>query len=126
MLSILMLTTNLYRWLHLQGVLGAFLSYNLVYIDIGKDVSTRLTSLLISSIVYVEMRCIEFVFVLHTLIYLLVLIYLIKIPFQIWFKSDLTCLSADICMYERESKIQICLRLSYCSVQAFSEVTVLA
>ena len=73
-----------------------------------------------------KMRCIEFVFVLHTLICLLVLIYSTKIPFQVQFKSDLTHLLADICTYKRELKIQICLRLSCCSVQAFSEVTVLA
>ena len=81
MLSILMSTTNLCRQLCLQEALGTFLSYNLIYVDIDKGVSIRLTSLLISSIVYVEMRCIEFIFVLHTLIYLLVLIYLTKISF---------------------------------------------
>ena len=73
-----------------------------------------------------KMKCIEFVFVLHTLICLLMLVYLIKIPFQVQFKSDLTHLSADICTYESELKIQICLRLSCYSVQTSFRVTVLA
>ena len=105
MLLILMSTTNLCRQLHLQGASGTFLSCNLIHVGIDKGVSIRLTPLLVSSIVYVEMRCIEFVFVLHTLICLLVLIYSTKIPFQVQFKSDLTHLSAGICTYERESKI---------------------
>ena len=73
--------TNLCEQLHLQKVSGAYLSCNLICVDIDKDVSIRLTPLLVSSIVYIEMRCIEFVFMLYTLICLLVLIYLTKIPF---------------------------------------------
>ena len=86
----------------MQGASSVYLSCNLVHVDIDKGVSIRLTSLLVSSIVYVKMRCIEFVFVLHTLICLLVLIYSTKIPFQVQFKSDLTHLSAGICMYKSE------------------------
>ena len=83
MLSILVLTTNLCRQPCLQEASGTFLSCNLIYVSIDKGVSIRLTSLLISSIVYMKMRCIEFVFVLHTLICLLVLIYSTKISFQV-------------------------------------------
>ena len=105
MLLILVSTTNLCGQLHLQGASGIYLSCNLICIGIDKGVSIRLTSLLVSSIVYVKMRCIKFVFVLHTLICLLVLVYSTKIPFQVQFKSDLTHLSAGICMYESELKI---------------------
>ena len=100
-----MSTTNLCGQLHLQEASGICLSCNLICMNIDKGVSIRLTLLLVSSIVYVKMRCIEFVFMLHTLICLLVLIYLTKIPFQVQFKSNLTHLSASICMYKSELKI---------------------
>ena len=105
MLSILMSITNLYRQLYLQETSDTYLSYNFICIDIDKGVSIRLTLLLISLIVYVKMRCIEFIFILHTLICLLVLIYSIKIPFQVQFRSDLTHLSAGIYTYKSELKI---------------------
>jgi len=102
--------TNFCDWLYLCKTLNVIQSYSFVWVDSDSKTFlffSKFAFLLCSSIIYVDTMCIKLVLTLHTLIYLLIVIYLTKMSFHVWFRFDFTHFSFSMWTYKTDSNILI-------------------